>query len=551
MLLLFKFIFLGGGVIPLFLGLFIFFQDRKKIINITYLGLSLCCAIWSIGFFSLLSSKTFEIAYLARTFMDIGAIILPAFWLHFVFSVLEIKKSRFEIVLLYSIGIFISILNILDYIMPGIFISNLKQIGIFQFYPSASIGYYLFALFYLIIIPYSLYYLIKNRGDGYSLKSQQIKFLLIAAIFGFGGGTTAFFYTFNLSIPPYGMPLFVLYPLIVGYAITKLRLFNIKVVATEMLVGGLILFLVVRSFISESTQEQIINGVLATIVSIFGILLIGSVLKEVRQREEIERLAKDLSSANARLKELDKLKSEFVSIASHQLRSPLTAIKGYASLIKDGSFGKVSPGVGEAIDKIFQSSQSLVAMVEDFLNISRIEQGRMKFEFESFDLKTLAVEIIGELKPTVERAGLTLSLSTDHQEPYAIKADHNKIRQIINNLIDNAIKYTPKGSISVTLSRRPNRKKILIAIADTGIGIDAETIPHLFEKFSRAKDANKVNVIGTGLGLYIVKEIVSGHHGRVWVESSGKGTGSTFYVELDEDSTVIHATRIADFAKTM
>jgi signal transduction histidine kinase len=335
------------------------------------------------------------------------------------------------------------------------------------------------------------------------------------------------------------------------YATIKHRLFNIKVIATELLVFLLWIFIIVKALIATTPNEKISEVILLLITVIIGIFLIRSVLKEVEAREEIERLAKDLSSANARLKELDKLKSEFVSIASHQLRSPLTAIKGYASLIKDGSFGKVSPGVGEAIDKIFQSSQALVAMVEDFLNISRIEQGRMKFEFESFDLKTLAVEIIDELKPTVERAGLTLSLSTDHQEPYAIKADRNKIRQIINNLIDNAIKYTPKGSISVTLSRRPNRNKILIAIADTGIGIDAETIPHLFEKFSRAKDANKVNVIGTGLGLYIVKEIVNGHHGRVWVESSGKGSGSTFFVELDEDSTVIHATRVADFAKTM
>jgi signal transduction histidine kinase len=129
--------------------------------------------------------------------------------------------------------------------------------------------------------------------------------------------------------------------------------------------------------------------------------------------------------------------------------------------------------------------------------------------------------------------------------------DAGKIRQVITNLIDNAIKYTPKGSVSVRLTKDVKRGKIIIAVADTGIGIEKATIPTLFAKFIRSKDANKVNVIGTGLGLYIVKEIVNGLHGRAWVESEGLGKGSTFFVELDEDQESKHTDKVTNFAKTM
>ncbi|MBI2099998.1 MAG: HAMP domain-containing histidine kinase [Candidatus Vogelbacteria bacterium] len=252
--------------------------------------------------------------------------------------------------------------------------------------------------------------------------------------------------------------------------------------------------------------------------------------KEVAQREHIENLASELERANEKLKELDKVKTEFVSIATHQLRAPLTAIKGYASMILEGSFGAINGKAKEAVDIVFQSSQKLVSVIEDFLNITRIELGKMKYELTDFDLKQLVESALKENAPSIARKGLTFKFNTDGHSDYKINADYGKLAQVVNNLIDNALKYTEAGSLTVTLSKVGGKTRL--AIADTGVGIPPETMEKLFQKFTRAADASKSNLAGTGLGLYVAKQIIEAHHGRLWAESDGVGQGSTFIVEL-------------------
>lgn len=327
------------------------------------------------------------------------------------------------------------------------------------------------------------------------------------------------------------------------FAIIKHHLFNAKVIATEIFVLSLWGFVLMRTLFSETLQDQLLNGGLLVTTIFFGVLLIRGVLKEVSQREKIEALAKDLEKANKnlakvntdlakandRLKELDNLKNEFLSFATHQIRSPLTAIKGYASLLLEGDFGEMIDPVKNAVHTIFQSCQNLVIIVNEFLDISRIEQGRMKYDMIDFDVKKLCEDTLNELKPNIEKQGLTSSFSAEDKN-FMWNGDQGKIKQVIGNLIDNSIKYTPHGGISIKVSIKD--KNILIAISDTGIGINKEDIPKLFEKFSRTKEANKQNVIGTGLGLYVAKQMIEAHKGRVWVESKGSGLGSTFYIEL-------------------
>jgi signal transduction histidine kinase len=177
---------------------------------------------------------------------------------------------------------------------------------------------------------------------------------------------------------------------------------------------------------------------------------------------------------------------------------------------------------------IFQSCDSLTDLVEDFLNISRIEQGRMKYEMTRFDFVELVNQVVNEIKPNIDNKGL--ELKTNMESQVFIFADKLKMKQIIGNLIDNSIKYTPKGSIFVSVFKKDN--KAVLSIKDTGVGVKKETIEHLFKKFSRAEDASKANILGTGLGLYLAKQIITAHSGRIWVESEGEGKGSEFFVEL-------------------
>lgn len=240
-------------------------------------------------------------------------------------------------------------------------------------------------------------------------------------------------------------------------------------------------------------------------------------------------LYEQIKVANKKLKELDRQKTEFVSIASHQLRAPLTAIKGYSSMLLEGSYGELAEKSRLPIDNIFESSNRLVAIIEDFLNITRIELGKMKYEYSDFNIKELVEKIVNELRPTVEKKGLIISFEAAEGD-YFFHADEGKIGQVIGNIIDNALKYTPSGSIKVSLSSVDGRIKIIVS--DTGVGLEAEDISKLFEKFIRVDGAGNVNYSGTGLGLYVAKQMVEAHKGKIWVESPGKNKGSTFFVEL-------------------
>ena len=196
--------------------------------------------------------------------------------------------------------------------------------------------------------------------------------------------------------------------------------------------------------------------------------------------------------------------------------------------------GELPPAAKEGISRIFESAKTLASIVDDYLNLSRIELGTMKYTFETLDLKHLVEEVIGELRPNIEKKGLKFGFTAENSgTDYRVTADSDKLKQVIANLIDNSVKYTPSGSVEVSLVRDKVQNRIVFKIQDTGIGIAPEVIPHLFQKFSRADNGNKVNIKGTGLGLYVAKQIIEAHHGVVRAESEGEGKGSRFIVEIE------------------
>jgi signal transduction histidine kinase len=344
----------------------------------------------------------------------------------------------------------------------------------------------------------------------------------------------------NSSVSLFGPPTIIFFIGFIAYAITKHNLFNIKVIATELITFSLWVFILVRTLIAKDLQSMLIEGGLLVVTLIVGSLLIKSVIKEVTQREKIELLAADLQKANDRLRELDRQKSEFVSFATHQLRAPLTAMKGYASLILEGDLGKLSHEMRSAITRIYDSSNTLANIVDDYLNISRIELGSMKYSFETVDLKDLIDNVIGELRPNIEKSHLKFDINVDRDRRFMVNVDRDKFKQIIANLVDNSMKYTPTGTVTVALEKKKavgeGAPKILFSVKDNGIGIAPEVLPLLFAKFTRAENGSRQNIHGTGLGLFVAKQIVEAHHGRIWAESRGEGKGSAFFVELDEVS---------------
>ncbi|MFA5771042.1 MAG: histidine kinase dimerization/phospho-acceptor domain-containing protein, partial [Patescibacteria group bacterium] len=199
---------------------------------------------------------------------------------------------------------------------------------------------------------------------------------------------------------------FVILSSFVAFAIVKHGLFNIKVITTKILIGILWIVFFSRIFIYESTQQFIIDLVLFLIVFIFGIGLARSVEREVQQKEEATNMAESLEVANLKLQELDKQKTEFLSIASHQLRTPLSILKGYIELIKDGGYGKITKDTVKILGNMDESNEHLIKLVDEFLNISRIEQGRAKYNLADFDLTHMIEGVVTELSKRAEDKGL-------------------------------------------------------------------------------------------------------------------------------------------------
>lgn len=342
-------------------------------------------------------------------------------------------------------------------------------------------------------------------------------------------------YIYNYEIYGlFGMPVLLGF---LAFSVVRYHTFNIKLVGAQALIVALVVLIGSQLLFVEDSVATVLVAITLTLTGLIGINLIRSVKNEVEQREQIEKQEKALEKTNEQLavvnehlKELDKQKTEFVSFASHQLRSPLTAIKGYSSLILDGDYGPVGDELKKAAQVIFDSTKTLAAVVDDYLNVSRIELGQMKYNLTNFNIKDLVQQSVDELKPNIEKAGLKLDFKFDQSNEYEIVGDKEKLQQVIVNVIDNSVKYTPKGSVSVSLNKVG--KNVQIKVTDTGIGISKDVIPKLFSKFSRATNANKTNIRGTGLGLFIAKEIITTHKGRIWVESEGDGKGSTFYIEV-------------------
>jgi signal transduction histidine kinase len=257
----------------------------------------------------------------------------------------------------------------------------------------------------------------------------------------------------------------------------------------------------------------------------------GLVIGNLKLYQQIREKNVALKQANVHLKKLDEAKSEFLSIASHQLRTPLTGIKGYLSMILEGDYGKIPEKQEKIIQDVFNASDRMSRLINVFLNVSRIESGRLKLDYTDVDLRILIEECIKDLKSSAQEKGLKLSFDYKKGEVPNIKADSDKMKDVILNLIDNAIKYTPKGKIDIKLLKQDDQN-ILVQIKDTGIGLNQAGIEKLFNKFSRGEGISKINTGGSGLGLYIVRRIIEEHGGKVLVESDGPGKGSTFQFTL-------------------
>ena len=309
-----------------------------------------------------------------------------------------------------------------------------------------------------------------------------------------------------------------------AYAIVKRELFGVRAVLAVIFVAtvGVLLAIDLLMFTEQATI-RVFKGAVLLLILCFGYVLVRNVQREIQQRERLQEVAEELRRS-------DEAKTEFISIVSHQLRTPLNAIKGYLSLFLEGVYGKLDAEKQKPMDRLLRSSERLIHLVNDLLGVSRIQMGKIELEMGEVDLCEVAKSVVEEFGNAAEEKGIGLHASCPTDGVPVVPGDKQKLRDSVLNLVDNAIRYTDKGSVDVSVSREVN--DLVVRVEDTGPGLDAEETRALFKSFQRGQVGRKQWAEGSGLGLYIAKEFIALHGGAIWAESPGKGLGSTFFIRI-------------------
>ena len=553
------------AISALVLGFFVLFRSKTLEGKLLFL-ITVIFSLWN--FFNLILWTNVNSDVVAFFWCLTSALEVCLFFVAFYFSYVFIRKKDAPLGLKFLLVIAV---------FPFLFL-NAKNVDYFRLIScdvSQSLyityGAYVFEMIIFIAIFLMAYF--QHRKEESAKIKKQIKLFTIGMEFFLGcfiasGLVANIFYEQGLpyafQIEQYGlfgMPVFLIF---IAYLIVRFGVFKIKVIGVQILVVMLVLLVGSQFFFAQNKLGLILTTITMLLLLVFGYILVRLVKKDVvhmkalevankeisERKEQLQMMADSLAVANDQLRKLDNAKTEFISIASHQLRTPITAIKGFVSLILEGSYGEIGEGVHGALEKVYVSTERLVHLIEDLLNVSRLESGRMAFTFEKANLEKLLQELYDNFILIAKTKKFYLDLKFPETVLPEIVMDYAKIRELISNFIDNALKYTEKGGVTIKTELRAEGvvidengfvivgkkssfgKVVRITVSDTGIGIPKEEIPYLFKKFSRGKDVSRLHVGGTGLGLYVGKAISEAHHGQVWVESDGKDMGSRFIIEL-------------------
>ena len=309
-----------------------------------------------------------------------------------------------------------------------------------------------------------------------------------------------------------------------AFAIVKKELFGVRTVLATIFVATVVLLQAIDLLVfTDNTVLRAWKGAALVLILYFGYVLVRNVEREVQQRERLQEIAEELRRS-------DEAKTQFISIVSHQLRTPLNALKGYLTLFLEGVYGKLDAEKRQPMERLYRSSERLIHLVNDLLGISRIQMGKIALEVGDVDLCELLKSVVEELGVFAEEKGIGLHASCPPDGAPVVHGDNQKLRESVLNVVDNAIRYTEKGSVEVSVRREAN--DMVVRVQDTGPGLDPEEARTLFESFQRGKVGRKEWAEGSGLGLYIAKEFITLHGGAIWAESRGKGSGSSFFIRI-------------------
>jgi signal transduction histidine kinase len=500
------------------LSFWVYFTKPSSKINQTFSLYTFFYTLWiGSGFFSNFVLPNYNLA-LFFTKLRFGSVVLCAVFTYLFVLFFPRKKEDHplltKIIVLWAIIVFFTLI-FTDFIIKNI---KIEEWGTDIIFGEAYLLFFGGIIFLAFLISYILikkYFLVAKKEK---LQLQYfligiIVFIIANLLFNVFAPIISGTYKYY-QIGDYSAVFLLVFT---SYAVMKRELFGIRVVVTTIFVALIAILLAVDTlFFTTQFILQIFKGGVLILFLYFGYLLIRSVINEIERREEVERLSR--------------AKSEFISIASHQLRTPLTAIKGYISMILEGTYGKIPEKTKEPMKKVYESNSRLISLVNNLLSISRIESGKLKLELEKASLEDIISNVIDIFQIEAKEKGIYLKFEKPKKPLPKIMLDEEKMTEVISNVVNNDIKYTEKGGITIKVKKL--KSKIMIIVKDTGVGMTEDELDKMFKSFSRGMAGNRLYTKGAGLGLYISRKFVEMHNGKIWAESEGKNKGSTFYIEL-------------------
>jgi len=537
-----------SGISALWLGIIVLLNNRKSNINKALFRAIVCISIWLFATTFMLLSKDVGSQVFFDRFAYVGVVFIPITIYHFGLAVAKINRKK-TLANGYALSLIFLLLIQTDYFINGVY---QYPWGV---HSQAKVFHNLFIVYFIIYIVMFFNTIFSYRKKITGVEKAQANYILVAFLI-LNLSSLAFLPAYGIDIPPFTYLFAVFCVLILTLAITKYHLFNTKVILTELLVIFMGFVLLAVPFSMPTITLRILTGVVFVLFCIFGYYLIEVAHKENERREYAEMMAAEerflreeaekaavlerelrrkAEALADELRRLDGAKTQFLLSTQHHLRSPLSVVQGYLSMIDDGDYGRIPARAKEKIDASLKATQKLIHLVDDLLDVAHFKMNKGVVAKELTDAINLIGGVVADSEKLAQLKNIYLRFKKPATPVPPIVIDARGIKEAIYNIIDNAIKYTQEGGVTVAVAVATD--KLRISVADTGIGMDKKDQQGLFGRtFERGEKARNVNVNGKGIGLYLAAQMIKGNGGTIRVESSGWGKGTEFIIELPMNS---------------
>lgn len=514
---------LGPMICALLLGGFVLFSDRSRLANIVLFFITIMFATWTYFDLILWASPTpQDVIFFWTAILPVELSIYAAsLYLVYIFA-----NGQKDISLTKKIFIALPFIPLLVFLPTHYAVSGLSPSCDEGAIEGPAIQYmYLFEFIYILWTAGVAASAVTKEKR--SLERMQLLYLVLGIVFllvVFSIGNITLIFNLDPVYEQYklfGMPIFVA---LIAYGIVKFKTFNAKILAVQALVAALAIAVLSLLFLQTLANIRIVSAVTFMFVCILGNSLIRAVKREISQREQIQLLANDLEDANEQQVIL-------IHFITHQIKGFVAKSRNIFSMALEGDFGPVGPELKPMLQAGFDSDTKGATVIQEILNAANIKSGKVTYTMEPFDVAPLIQDMVNYHNASASEKNVAVHVNLG-DAPIRVLGDRAQLMNVFKNLIDNSIKYTLQGEVNISLTPEPEKKMVLFTIKDTGVGITPEDMANLFTEGGHGKDSVKVNVESTGFGLYIVKQIIDAHKGRVWAESEGAGKGSQFYIEL-------------------